>query len=204
MQKHYSDIPFERYADDGLLHCRSKAQAEELKRVLQERFAACGLELHPLKTRVIYCKNYRCKEDYPDVSFDFLGFTFRPRGAKSKEGGLFTGFVPAISNKAAKALRQEVRGWGLQRRSDKNLDDLARMFNATIRGWIAYYGVFYRSALNSVWRHLNRKLVLWAARKYKHLRGHRRRAEQWLLSMAQKQPDLFAHWRLFYGTKLTG
>ena len=204
MQKHYPDIPFERYADDGLLHCRSKAQAEELKRVLQERFAACGLELHPLKTRVIYCKNYRCKEDYPDVSFDFLGFTFRPRGAKSKEGGLFTGFVPAISNKAAKALRQEVRGWGLQRRSDKNLDDLARMFNATIRGWIAYYGVFYRSALNSVWRHLNRKLVLWAARKYKHLRGHRRRAEQWLLHMAQKQPDLFAHWRLFYGTKLTG
>ena len=204
MQKHYPEIPFERYADDGVLHCRSKEQAERLKQVLQERFAACGLELHPLKTRVVYCKNYRCKGDYPDVAFDFLGFTFRPRGAKGKDGSLFTGFVPAISNKAAKAIRQEIRGWELQKKSAKSLDDLARMFNAVIRGWIAYYGVFYRSALNPIWRHLNRKLVLWAARKYKHFRGHRQRAENWLLGVARSQPDLFAHWRLFYGTKLTG
>lgn len=204
MQKHYPEIPFERYADDGVLHCRSKEQAERLKQVLQERFAACGLELHPLKTRVVYCKNYRCKGDYPDVAFDFLGFTFRPRGAKGKDGSLFTGYVPAISNKAAKAIRQEIRGWELQKKSDKSLDDLARMFNAVIRGWIAYYGVFYRSALNPIWRHLNRKLVLWAARKYKHFRGHRQRAENWLLGVARSQPDLFAHWRLFYGTKLTG
>ena len=204
MQKHYPEIPFERYADDGVLHCRSKEQAERLKQVLQERFAACGLELHPLKTRVVYCKNYRCKGDYPDVAFDFLGFTFRPRGAKGKDGSLFTGFVPAISNKAAKAIRQEIRGWELQKKSAKSLDDLARMFNAVIRGWIAYYGVFYRSALNPIWRHLNRKLVLWAARKYKHFRGHRQRAENWLLGVARSQPDLFAHWRLFYGRKLTG
>lgn len=204
MQRHHREIPFERYADDGVLHCRSKEQAERLKQVLQERFRACGLELHPVKTRVIYCKNYRCKEDYPNVSFDFLGFTFRPRGARSKAGGLFTDFLPAISNKAAKAIRQEVREWALQKKSDKHLHDLAKMFNAAICGWIAYYGVFYRSALNSVWRHLNRKLVLWATRKYKHFRGHRRRAERWLLGIARSQPDLFAHWRLFYGTKLTG
>jgi len=202
MQKHYPEIPFERYADDGVLHCRSREQAEMIKRVLQERFTTCGLELHPVKTRIVFCKNYRCRGDYPDVSFDFLGFTFRPRGARSKEGGLFTGFIPAVSNKAAKAIRQEIRGWRLQKKSDESLEDLARMFNAAIRGWIAYYGVLYKSALNPVWRHLNRKLALWAARKYKHLRGHRRRAERWLLGIAQKQPDLFAHWRLFYGTKL--
>ncbi len=204
MQRHYPGIPFERYADDGVLHCRSQAQAEELKQALRERFASCGLELHPLKTRVVYCQNNRFNIGFPEISFDFLGFTFRPRGAKGKEGRQFTGFIPAISNKAAKAIRQEVRGWGLQKKSDKGLNDLAKMFNASIRGWIAYYGVFYRSALNSVWRHLNRKLVLWAARKFKHFRGHRQRAEDWLLGIAQKQPDLFAHWRLYYGTKLTG
>jgi group II intron reverse transcriptase/maturase len=205
MQRSYPEIPFARYADDGVLHCRTKRQAEQLKQALQERFSACGLELHPLKTKVVYCKNYRCTEKYPTVAFDFLGYTFRPRGAKCKDGkGLFTGFLPAISNKAAKAIRQEVRSWSLQNKSSKSLHDLARMFNAQIRGWKAYYGTFYSSALNSVWKHLNYKLVLWAARKFKRFRGHRQRAERWLLDVAQRQPDLFAHWRLFYGSKLTG
>ncbi|MCP5276611.1 MAG: group II intron reverse transcriptase/maturase [Burkholderiales bacterium] len=205
MQTNNPEIPFARFADDGVLHCRTRRQAEQLKQVLQERFAACGLELHPLKTRVVYCKNYQCTGKYPTVAFDFLGYTFRPRGAERKDGkGLFTGFLPAISNKAAKAIRQEVRSWSLQNKSSKSLYDLARMFNASIRGWIAYYGRFYRSALNPVWKHLNYKLVLWAARKFKRFRGHRRRAERWLLDVAQRQPDLFAHWRLFYGSKLAG
>ncbi len=205
MQKNYPEIPFARYADDGVLHCRTRRQAEQIKQVLQERFAACGLELHPLKTRVVYCKNYRCTGKYSTIAFDFLGYTFRPRGAERKDGkGSFTGFLPAISNKAAKAIRQEVRSWSLQNKSSKSLHDLARMFNASIRGWIAYYGKFYRSALNPVWKHLNYKLVVWASRKFKRFRGHRRRAERWLLDVAQRQPGLFAHWRLFYGSKLTG
>ena len=139
MQRSYPEIPFARYADDGVLHCRARQQAEQLKQILQKRFAACRLELHPFKTRVVYCKNHRCAGKYPAVVFDFLVYTFRPRGAERKDGkGLFTGFLPAISNKAAKAIRQIVRSWSLQDKSSKSLYDLTRMFKAQIRGWIAY------------------------------------------------------------------
>lgn len=199
MDRYYPDIPFERYADDGVAHCRCRVQAEQLKAALAERFAQCGLELHPQKTRIIYCKDDDRREDYPETSFDFLGYTFRPRRSKNRWGKAFINFSPAISNKASKAIRQEVRGWKLHLRSDKSLDDLARMFNAVIRGWIGYYSAFYKSALYPTLRHLDRKLVLWATRKFKRLRGHRRRADHWLRGVAGRQLSLFAHWRLLYG-----
>lgn len=199
MDRYYPDIPFERYADDGVAHCRSRVQAEQLKEALAERFAQCGLELHPQKTRIIYCNDDDRREGHPETSFDFLGYTFRPRRSKNRWGKAFINFSPAISNKASKAIRQEVRGWKLHLRSDKSLDDLARMFNAVIRGWIGYYSVFYKSALYPTLRHLDRKLVLWATRKFKRLRGHRRRAEHWLRGVARRQLSLFAHWRLLYG-----
>jgi hypothetical protein len=199
MARHYPHIPFERYADDGVAHCRSLKQAEELKAALAERFRHCGLELHPLKTRIIYCKDDDRREDYPETRFDFLGYTFRPRRSKNRWGKAFINFRPAISNKAAKAIRQEVRSWKLHLRSDKSLDDLARMFNAVIWGWVGYYSAFYKSALYPTLRHLDRKLVLWATRKFTRLRGHRRRADHWLRGVARRQIGLFAHWRLLYG-----
>lgn len=199
MGKHYPQIPFERYADDGIAHCRTREEAEKLKIVLAERFAECGLELHPLKTRIIYCKDDDRRDSYSETSFDFLGYTFRPRRSKNRWGKHFINFSPAISNKAAKAIRQEVRSWKLNLRSDKSLEDLSRMFNAVIRGWIGYYSAFYKSALYSTLRHLDRKLVLWATRKFKRLRAHRRRADQWLRAVARRQPGLFAHWRLLHG-----
>ena len=199
MQRHYPHIPFERFADDSLCHCRTREEAEHLRQALEARFAACGLELHPQKTRIVYCKDDDRRLDFPDISFDFLGFTFRPRRSKNRWGKFFINFTPAISRKAAKALRQEVRGWRLQLRSDKALDDLARMFNARIRGWITYYSAFYKSALYPVLRHIDRKLVWWATRKFKRLRGHKRRAAQWLRRIAQREPGLFAHWRLLGG-----
>lgn len=199
MSRHFGHIPFERYADDGVAHCRSRKQAEMLKAALERRFAECGLELHPLKTRIVYCKDDDRTGEYPETSFDFLGFTFRPRRSKNWKGKAFINFSPAISNKAAKAIRQEVRGWKLHLRSDKTLEDLGRMFNAVIRGWIGYYSAFYKSALYPTLRHLDRKLVLWATRKFKRLRGHRRRAEHWLTGVARRQTRLFAHWRLLYG-----
>jgi len=199
MQRTYPQIPFERYADDALCHCRSREEAEDLKAALERRFAECRLELHPEKTKIVYCKEDDRRQEYPCTSFDFLGFTFRPRRSKNRWGKYFINFSPAISNKAAKAIRQEVRGWRLQLRSEKDLDDLARMFNAVIRGWVNYYGAFYKSALYPTLQHIDRKLARWAARKFKRLRRHRRRAEQWLRRVARRQPGLFALWRLLYG-----
>ena len=199
MQRTYPQIPFERYADDGLCHCRTRDEAEALKAALERRFAECRLELHPEKTKIVYCKDDDRRLEYPCTRFDFLGYTFRPRRSKNRWGKYFINFSPAISNKAAKAIRQEVRGWRLQLRSDKDLDDLARMFNAVIRGWVNYYGAFYKSALYPTLQHIDRKLARWATRKFKRLRRHRRRAEQWLRRIARRQPGLFAHWRLLYG-----
>ena len=136
MGRNYPDIPFERYADDAVCHCRTKRQANHLKDALERRFEDCGLTLHPQKTRIVYCKDSDRQRSYPDTSFDFLGYTFRPRRSKNRWGKFFVNFSPAISNKAAKAIRREIRSWKLQLRSDKSLDDLARMFNATIRGWM--------------------------------------------------------------------
>lgn len=199
MQRTYPQIPFERYADDALCHCRTREEAEDLKAALERRFADCRLELHEEKTKIVYCKDDDRRLEYPCTSFDFLGYTFRPRRSKNRWGRYFINFSPAISNKAARAIRQEVRGWRLQLRSDKDLDDLARMFNAVICGWINYFGAFYKSALYPTLLHIDRKLARWATRKFKRLRRHRRRAEQWLRRIARRQPGLFAHWRLLYG-----
>lgn len=199
MQRNYPQIPFERYADDSVCHCHSRAQAEHLRGALERRFAECGLTLHPAKTQIVYCKDDDRPGDYPQTQFDFLGYTFRPRRSKNRWGKYFINFSPAISRKAAKAIRQEVRSWRLHLRSDKALEDLARMFNATIRGWIQYYGAFYKSALYPILRHIDRKLVSWAMRKFKRLRRHRRRTEQWLRRIVTKEMGLFAHWRLLHG-----
>ena len=204
MRRHHGDVPFERYADDAVCHCHSQARARSLIDQLRERFAQCGLELHPQKTRVVYCKDEDRRGNYPDTSFDFLGFTFRPRLSKNRYGKIFVNFSPAVSVKAAKSIRQEVRSWRLQLRSDKALDDLARMFNAKIWGWVNYYGAFYKSALYPTLRQIDRKLVLWATRKFKRLRGHRRRARHWLARIARRNPQLFAHWPLLWGQASMG
>ena len=196
MKRKYPWIPFERYADDGICHCRSNAEAERLLVSIERRFAECGLELNTQKTKIIYCKNDNRRGDYPEQRFDFLGYTFQPRRAKSSQGEYFVGFNPAISNKATKSICETIRGWKLHRCSDKSLDELARMINPVLRGWINYYGHFRRSALYRTFQHLNNILVRWASRKYKRLRGRKRRAFTWLLGVNQRQPMLFAHWQL--------
>jgi group II intron reverse transcriptase/maturase len=198
MERENPTIPFERYADDSVCHCKRQSQAEELKEKLKERMNEVGLELHPEKTKIVYCKDGKRSEDFPCISFDFLGYTFRPRRSKNKWGEFFINFTPAISNKAAKAIRRTSRGWHWSRRTDKDLEDFARMFNSVIQGWINYYGRFYRSALFPTLLCLNRRLVIWATQKYKRFRGHRRRAERWLSRIARKEPNLFAHWNILY------
>jgi RNA-directed DNA polymerase len=200
MVRYQADIRFERYADDVLCHCTNRGQAERLKAALTQRLADCGLEVHPQKTHIVYCKDSLRRGPYPEHHFDFLGFTFRPRKSKDRFGRYFTNFTPAVSPRAAKAMRQTMRRWALSRRTDKALDDLARMFNPVLRGWLNYYGSYHRSALSPIFQHLNTHLTRWAVRKYKRLRGHHRRARYWLRRIAMAQPELFAHWQFFQAT----
>jgi len=193
---HYPQVPFERYADDVIAHCRTERQAEELRKAIAARLQSCGLELHPEKTKIVYCKDDSRKKTYPNETFDFLGYAFRPRSSMTRKGKFFLNFSPAVSNKAAKAIRDKFRSWKLPQRSDKAIDDLSRMFNPIIRGWIQYYGRYYRSALYPTMRELNRDLALWAKRKYKKLRSHLRKAKHWIARISRRSPALFAHWQM--------
>lgn len=190
----YPSIPFERFADDILCHCHSEEQAKALKDALERRFAACGLELHPTKTKIVYCKDDDRRGTYPHEKFDYLGYTFRARRSKNRWGKYFVNFSPGVSNAATKAIREEIRNWQLRCRVDKWIDDLARMFNPIIRGWITYYGRFYKSALYPTLRYLDLRLAQWAMAKYKRLKRHRRRATHWINRASLRDPSLFAHW----------
>ena len=196
MERHHSDKPFARYADDAIAHCHSKDSAMELRCELEKRFMECGLELHPVKTRIVYCKDNNRKGNYSETAFDFLGYTFRPRRAKNHKGQPFISFIPGVSNQAKKAMRQTIRGWRVQLKSDKTLEDLSRMFNPVLRGWMGYYGRFYKSELYSVYRRMNQALIKWAMRKYKRFRQRRKRARDWLGNVARREPSLFVHWEM--------
>jgi RNA-directed DNA polymerase len=196
MQRNHPHILFERYADDVVCHCKSEAEAKRLLSMIQKRMAECKLELNLQKTQIVYCRDGRCKGRYPRVKFDFLGFSFQPRVVTSGNGNIFLGFTPAISNKAAKAMRDVIRSWRIHLRSDKSLEELSRKYNPIIRGWVNYYGSYCRSKLSQALNPLNLIMVKWAMRKYKKLKGHQRRASRWLLMIRKRSPYLFAHWRL--------
>jgi RNA-directed DNA polymerase len=173
MRQTYPAVPFERYADDVIVHCQSEEQAQAVKRAIAARLARCKLELHPDKTKIVYCKDGKRRGSYSNEKFDFLGYTFRARRSKNRWGQYFVNFSPAVSTKAATKIRHEMKRWRLHLRSDKALDDLARMWNPALRGWINYYGKFYKSALHPVFRQFNHSLTRWAMRKFKRLRAIR-------------------------------
>jgi RNA-directed DNA polymerase len=196
MERNHPGNPWARYADDGVTHCRTESEARGLLQRLQKRFAECGLELHPDKTRIVYCKDDDRRLDYPETKFDFLGYTFRPRRSKNRYGKFFINFTPGVSRKACKAMGQKIRQWHIHLKPDKSLEDISRMFNPVISGWINYYTRFYKSALYPVLKHVNQALIHWARRKYKRLSRHRRRAEYWLGRIARREPHLFSHWKM--------
>jgi RNA-directed DNA polymerase len=203
MQENYPTIPFERYADDIILHCRSEKQAHWIKARIKERLAEFKLELHPKKTKIVYCKDGKRKGNYDNEKFDFLGFEFRPRKAKNKYGKCFLGFIPAVGKGAIKEMYQTIRDWQIQRKTGRTLEGIARHINPIVSGWISYYGSYYKSALYSIMSHINWKLVKWVARKYKRMKGSQRRAAKWLNRIKKMEPSLFAHW-LFPYKKMAG
>jgi group II intron reverse transcriptase/maturase len=194
MVREFPGCPFERYADDAIVHCKTRRQAEHVLSGLAGRMQEVGLRLHPDKTRIVYCKDGQRREQHEHTSFTFLGYAFRARGARSK-GRNFTGFLPAISPEALTAKSVELRKMRIHRRTDLSLDDLARWLNPIVSGWINYYGRFYRSALNPLLRRINAYLRRWVGRKYKRLRT-RKRYDRWLAGLLSRQPGLFIQWRL--------
>jgi RNA-directed DNA polymerase len=199
MEREHPNNPFSRYADDAVAHCRSEAEAKQLLAAIEERLKECKLEMHPEKSGIVYCKDSLRRQDYPRISFTFLGYEFRPRSAKRRDGKIWTSFLPAISASAKKRIRQAIREWNLPRQTSVSLNELARRYNHQIRGWMNYYSHFYKSALYQLYDHIDQKLVRWAQRKYRKLAGKPTRAQAWLKKVVSRQPRLFVHW-LAHGT----
>jgi RNA-directed DNA polymerase len=159
MAEHQAQFRFERFADDAIVHCRTEKEAEEVRSAIAERLRECGLELHPEKPQIVYCKDDDRRGNYAHEKFDFPGYTFRPRRSKNRAGKYFINFSPAVSDKAVKKMLTEIRSWNLPLRSDKTIEDLSRMFNPIMRGWLQYYGRYYRSALYPPMCQLDRALA---------------------------------------------
>jgi group II intron reverse transcriptase/maturase len=195
MARNYPSCPFERYADDAIVHCATRSQAEYVLGQIAARMTDVGLRLHPDKTRIVYCKDSNRRGKHEHTSFAFLGFAFRPRQAINRETGeMFTSFSPAISPEALKAKGDRLREMRIHRRTDLTLDDLAAWLNPIVAGWMRYYGRFYRSRLYPLLLRVSFYLRRWAARKYKRLRTYKR-FKRWWTGLLERQPGLFAHWR---------
>ncbi len=202
VQREFPQVQFARYADDVIVHAISKGQASYLLNRIRERLAECKLELHPQKTKIVYCGTGKRTGKHDERMFDFLGFTFKPRKGKARKGHFFTSFNPAVSKKAAKKIRDKISNWRIPNScSTKTLSEIAVIINATVRGWIAYYGQFYKGELFKVLYDLNKILVRWAVKKLKRFKGSRRKAATWLNRIAKKEPKLFAMWN--HGGRLT-
>lgn len=194
MSKEFSTIQWVRYADDGVLNCVSLKQAKYIIKVLDKRFKTFGLELNLEKTKIVYCKDKHRKGNYENIAFDFLGYTFRTRSAIDKYGEGFSSFLPSMSDKAQKAIREEIRSWRIQLRVNKSLKDIANMLNSKIQGWINYYSHYYKAGINKILEYINTILIKWVKRKYKTIRSTKK-ATNWLAEIAQRDTKLFAHWK---------
>jgi RNA-directed DNA polymerase len=195
MVREYPAVTFERYCDDAVVHCGSERQARQIRDAIAARMTQVGLELHPDKTRIVYCKDAHRRGRYDHEQFTFLGYTFRPRLAKSRHGDFFVSFSPAVSRDAIKRISKTIRGWRLNLRSDLSFSELLQKINTYTRGWINYYGRFYRSALYPTLRRINEYLVRWAMRKYKRLKHRRKQASALLEDIAKRHPRYLAHWQ---------
>lgn len=196
MEKRHPGKPWCRYADDGLVHCKTEEEAQFLWIELKQRFEACGLELHPEKTKIIYCKDASRKDHYPRTSFTFLGYEFRQRRSYHRTTHkVFQNFSSAVSRASMKSMRQSIRLSKIRHRSDLSLQDIADRYNPILNGWIGYYGHYYKSALNPVMIYFNTTLMAWAMNKYKKLKDRKTKASLFIKNIQRKAPHLFSHWK---------
>jgi RNA-directed DNA polymerase len=194
LEREFPAVSFERYADDAVVHCVTERQAREVLAALETRMAGVGLELHPDKTRIVYCKDRNRRQPYDGpCKFTFLGFEFRARAAHARNGTMYASFLPAVSKEALKKMSGQVRRWRIHLRTTSDIGELAEWMNPVIRGWIGYYGRYYPSELDGLLRRINTYLVRWARRKFKRLRAFKK-AKRWWNGLLQRQPRLFAHW----------
>jgi RNA-directed DNA polymerase len=193
MAREFPSVRFERYVDDAVVHCVSERQAHRVLAALQDRMVEVGLRLHPDKIRIVYCKDGKRRGDYEHTSFTFLGFTFRPRGVRAKDGSMFVSFTPAISRDALTKIGREVRSWRLHRRTGQSFIELAQWINPIVRGWMNYYGAFYRSALYPLLARINAYLMRWVRKKYRRFRARGAFQQAWRRVITQ-YPRYFAHW----------
>jgi RNA-directed DNA polymerase len=201
MAREFPGVPFERFADDVVVHCVSERRACEVREAIRRRLASIGLELHPDKTRTVYCKDSRRRETHEHVAFTFCGYTFRPRKAyNGKAQEAFTGFLPAVAPGKLADMSRRVRSWRVHRRTTLTLNDLAAAVNPVLRGWLAYFTVFYPTAVIPLCKRIDRHLMRWARRKYKRLERSGKRAWAWLQGVRERAPELFAHWQLRYAS----
>jgi RNA-directed DNA polymerase len=194
MSREFPTVTFERYADDAVLHCVTERQARQVLAALENRMEEVGLELHPAKTRIVYCRDAKRRGSYEHMEFTFLGYTFRARASRTSQSGqTFLSFSPAISKDALKKISAEVRSWRLQHRTGSTLTDLARRINPVVAGWLNYYGRYGRWVLIPFLQRINAYLVRWIRRKYRRL-APLRKAIAKLQEIAQRYPRMFAHW----------
>jgi group II intron reverse transcriptase/maturase len=203
MAREFPTIRFERYADDAVVHCVTERQVRYLVAAIGDRMDQVGLRLHPDKTKIVYCQDAKRRLDYERTAFTFLGFTFRTRTARSKHGKLFASFQPAISTDAQKRISRQIRRWRLHRWIGLGFAEVAQQINPIVRGWMQYYGTFYRSALYPLLSRINAYLMRWIRGKYKRLRSLRKAAGCWQ-RITRQYPRLFAHWAWAHGSWWTG
>ena len=192
--REFPGVQFERYSDDAVVHCVSRRQAQTVLAAIAARMEQVGLRLHPDKTRIVYCQDGKRRASYEHTEFTFLGFTFRQRKAQGKDGGQFSSFLPAISKEALKKISAEVQSWRLYNRTGQDLKDVARDINPVVRGWMEYYGKFYRSKMYPLLLRINAYLVRWIRKKYKRLRA-KRKAFRCMRGIVERFPCMFVHWK---------
>lgn len=194
-------IKFERYADDIIIHCKTQNKAEKLLGEVESRLKECKLQLHKDKTKIVHCTH---TGNYPIQSFDFLGFTFRPRKAITKNARFFTGFLPAVSQHSKKTISRSIRSWQLKRQVHHTIDEVAKWLNYRLRGWYNYFGKFYRSELDRIMVNIERHLRQWVRHKFRKRTGPRSDAwaRRYLGNVRKYQPELFFHWKFGLGSPI--
>jgi RNA-directed DNA polymerase len=194
LKRRLPNIPFERYADDIVVHCKTEEESMEVREVLEKRLGECGLELNQEKTKIVYCRDKNRRKEYPNTSFDFLGYTFRARLVRTRKGSYFVGFNPGASIKSKKRLLDKIRKMKINRKVRADLEDLAKIMNPILRGWINYFNKYHKTAINPTLALMDDILVSWAVKKYKSFKRSRRKANRWIKTIAKREPNLFVHW----------